>query len=52
MGEIAEAMISGAMCEGCGEALVCDCSDMGIPMYCSVQCSKDRGRGGDAVCPH
>ncbi len=43
MGEIAEAMLTGIMCEMCGEALDCDsCADMGIPMYCSNSCAKDR----------
>ena len=43
MGEIAESMISGEMCEGCGVYLCDDCADMGIPMYCSVECANDRG---------
>ena len=41
MGEIADAMISGEMCEMCGVYL--DSGDMGIPMYCSEQCARDRG---------
>jgi len=41
MGEIADAMISGEMCEMCGVYL--EDNDMGIPMYCSEQCAKDRG---------
>lgn len=43
MGEIAESMISGEMCEMCGVPLCDDCADMGIPMYCSKECAKDRG---------
>ena len=41
MGEIADAMISGEMCEMCGVYL--DSGEMGIPMYCSVQCARHRG---------
>ena len=53
MGEIADMMISGDMCEMCGEYLMCDeCSDMEIPMYCSVGCAKDRGASKDQVCIH
>ena len=52
MGEIADAMLSGEMCEMCGAPLDCDCSEMGIPMYCSVGCAKDRGAGKEQVCPH
>ncbi len=41
MGEIADMMIGGEMCEMCGVYL--EENDMGIPMYCSKQCAKDRG---------
>lgn len=41
MGEIAESMISGESCEMCGVPL--DSGDMGIPMYCSKECARDRG---------
>lgn len=41
MGEIAEAMLSGKMCEMCGVYL--EDNDMDIPMYCSAQCARDRG---------
>lgn len=40
MGEIAEAMISGEMCEACGEWIG---EDVGYPLYCSIGCAKDRG---------
>jgi len=40
MGEIAEAMISGEMCEACGEYIG---EDVGYPLYCSIDCAKDRG---------
>jgi len=41
MGEIADAMIGGEMCEACGVPI--DAGDMGIPMYCSKRCARDRG---------
>ncbi len=40
MGEIADDMISGNMCECCGEWLG---EDSGYPMYCSNECAKNRG---------
>ncbi len=44
MGEIAEMMLTGVMCEACGTYLDCNtCEGMGIPMYCSNECAKDRG---------
>ena len=53
MGEISEMMLSGTMCEGCGEFLDCeDCEDMGIPMYCSESCAKNRGADISQVCNH
>jgi hypothetical protein len=59
MGEVAEMMLGGILCERCGEALPCvinedeqACDEMGIPMYCSLECAKDRGAGKDQVCPH
>jgi len=41
MGEIAEMMLDGTLCEGCGVFL----SDEpeGFPSYCSAQCAHDRG---------
>ena len=51
MGEIAEAMISGELCAMCGVSLECDdCADMGIPIYCSIECAKDQGAGIEQVC--
>lgn len=41
MGEIADAMLNGEMCEGCGVWLERE-SD-GMPGYCSAQCAQDRG---------
>ena len=53
MGEIADAMLSGELCEMCGEYLDCNqCADMGIPMYCSLSCARDRGAEKDQVCDH
>lgn len=40
MGEIADAMLDGTLCEGCGAYLG---DDTGFPGYCSDQCAKDRG---------
>jgi len=60
MGEIADSMLGGEMCAGCGVWLECmtssrkikePCSDMGIPVYCSVSCAEDYGVDG-YVCPH
>jgi len=53
MGEIADAMISGEMCESCGEELMCEeCADMDIPAYCSIECANDRGASKKQVCNH
>lgn len=40
MGEIAEMMLDGTLCEGCGEYIG---RNSGFPQYCSPQCAKDRG---------
>lgn len=42
MGEIADMMLEGDLCEACGGALHSD-ETPGYPMYCSVECAKDRG---------
>jgi len=42
MGDIADMMLEGDLCECCGVALTND-ETPGYPMYCSVQCAKDRG---------
>ncbi len=53
MGEIAEMMTTGVMCEGCGEYLECDeCEEIGIPAYCSKECAKNRGRDKLTVYNH
>lgn len=44
MGEIADMMIGGEMCEGCGVFL--DDGGYGIPRYCSDECARDRGFDG------
>lgn len=41
MGEIADMMLEGMLCEGCGEYI--DDNDGGIPRYCSESCAKGRG---------
>lgn len=38
MGEVAEMMLDGTLCEGCGVYLG---SDEGIPGYCSPECAPD-----------
>jgi len=43
MGEIADQMINGEICEMCGAYLNDNGCPMGIPMYCSKQCAIDRG---------
>jgi len=44
MGQVAEDMLTGICCEMCGEFLMCDeCAEMGIPMYCSEECARNRG---------
>lgn len=40
MGEIAEMMMDGALCEGCGVFL--NAVAPGYPCYCSKQCRADR----------
>lgn len=42
MGEIADMMLEGDLCEACGVALHLE-EAPGYPVYCSVQCAKDRG---------
>lgn len=50
---IAEDMTTGVCCEMCGEFLECEeCESMGIPMYCSMACAKDRGASFNQVCDH
>lgn len=41
MGEIADMMINGDMCEMCGVWL--DGDGEGFPRYCSKECADDRG---------
>lgn len=40
MGEIADMMLEGDLCECCGVALHSD-KTPGHPMYCSTECAKD-----------
>jgi hypothetical protein len=44
MGEIAEMMLEGDLCEACGSALSGE--GYGIPRYCSNECARDRGFDG------
>ena len=46
MGDIADMMIGGDLCEMCG--MVLDGEGYGIPRYCSNECAKDRGYDGTA----
>ena len=39
MGEIADMMMEGTLCAGCGVYIGCD--DMGTPMYCDAECMAD-----------
>lgn len=41
MGEIAEMMLDGTLCEGCGVYL--EGEGDGIPRYCSAECARNRG---------
>lgn len=44
MGEMAEMMLDGTLCGGCGAYIDDDDGD-GIPRYCSTQCARDCGAG-------
>lgn len=53
MGEIAEAMLTGELCAQCGVALECDeCTEDGIPKYCSKTCAVEGGGARSQVCEH
>lgn len=41
MGDVAEMMLDGTLCAGCGEFL--DQEPQGFPGYCSAQCARDHG---------
>lgn len=41
MGEIAEMMLDGTLCEACGTFI--DEGGDGFPRYCSNECARDRG---------
>ena len=49
MGEIADSMISGEVCEMCGMFL--DGDAPGFPRYCSAACADDRGADHSQVVP-
>jgi hypothetical protein len=40
MGEIADMMLDGTLCEGCGDFIG---RHAGFPQYCSPRCAADRG---------
>jgi hypothetical protein len=42
MGEIAEMMLDGTLCEACGAYI--DDDIPGHPRYCSRECARDRGQ--------
>lgn len=42
MGEIADMMLDGTLCECCG-VYIDDDGGFGIPRYCSNECARDRG---------
>jgi hypothetical protein len=42
MGEIADMMLDGTLCEGCGEFIDDDGAE-GFPRYCSKECAAGRG---------
>lgn len=42
MGEMAEMMLEGILCEACG-VYIDDDGDEGFPRYCSRRCAADRG---------
>jgi hypothetical protein len=41
MGEVADMMVNGFLCEACGELI--DGEEPGFPRYCSPRCAVDRG---------
>lgn len=41
MGDIADMMLDGTLCEACGSYI--DTEEPGHPRYCSPQCAADRG---------
>lgn len=47
MGEIADMMINGDMCEMCGVPL--PGGGEGFPRYCSEECARDRGADSSQV---
>ena len=46
MGEIADMMLDGTLCECCGEYIG---EDSGYPGYCSEECAKNRGASKEQV---
>ena len=53
MGEIAEMMLEGTLCECCGVVIIEPGEEApGYPMYCSYRCAKDRGADRSQVIGH
>lgn len=48
MGEIADMMLDGTLCEGCGEFLDADDGNDGFPQLCAA-CAQDRRKAGREV---
>lgn len=46
MSEIAEMMLDGTLCEGCGKFIG---ENAGYPTYCSAQCAGDRDAGLEQI---
>ena len=49
MGEIADMMLDGTLCEGCGVYLEQEAP--GFPGYCSEECARARGATSEQVVP-
>ena len=49
MGEIAESMLNGDLCEACGAFLGCE-EQNDYPMYCDSDCAEMRGADEYQVC--
>ena len=49
MGEAAEMMLDGTLCEGCGGYIEGEAE--GFPRYCSKACAADRGAASPSAAP-
>lgn len=50
MGEIAEMMLDGTLCEACGVYIDDDDVAPGFPRYCSDECAAGRGVAPEMKC--